>query len=214
MTRVTAAHAGAGARVDTSVLGLRGPTEDWQSLPGWARYHLEAGLAIGRLPIGHQRCTLAVVVPTADYAATLCAVGIVLAAYERESSTDAPELFREFSQLPEGTPLTLRVGRRLLTGRLTGVRDRLPSTGEPGLGIQMENRGSGGLTQWIPRHEISRVGRADRVEVRLPNRQARQAATGRESLRTGRAVPLGRAAIHRAGEPRVSRSGVEAAVVG
>ena len=150
--------------VDTSVLGLADEGQGWHPLPDWARYHIEAGLAVGRLETGGVRCVLAIVVPARDYAAVLCAAGVVLAAYERESSLDAARVFGELSALPSGTPLTLREKGRIKRGRLVGTRNNR-------LGVQVENSEAGGLTQWIPRGQVWRVAQADRETSQLPKRQ-------------------------------------------
>ena len=163
-----------GAQVDVSVLGLRDPDGDWQPLPDWARYHLEAGLAIGRVQTEGQRCVHAIVVPARDSAAALCASGVVLAAYEQESAASAERRFRELCALPKGSPVTLRDGRdrlKLLTGRLTGVKPGYD--GARRLLIEIGDMDSAkGIRHQIPQGDVWRVGVADESETQ-PQKQKR-----------------------------------------
>ena len=155
-------------QVNTSILGLIDGTEIWRPLPAWARFHLETGLAIGRLGETAERRILAIAVPARDYAAVLCAGGAVLAAYERESALDVEEKFCQLSQLPVGAALTLLEGSRSKRGELIGTE--FGYTGEPHLRIRTE-AGAGGTIEVVPRHRIWRVGVAAPGSVRLPKRQ-------------------------------------------
>ena len=159
-------------QVDISVLGLFERGGEWLPLPDWARYHLEAGLSIGRVQLKGQRCIHAIVVPTRDYAATLCASGAVLAAYEDESSASAEQQFNELCESPEGTAVTLRDGRdrrRRMNGYLTNVRTGYD--GEPLLGIQIGRQDSGGTRYRIPLSEVWRVGLVDQTDDQLQKPQ-------------------------------------------
>ncbi len=159
-------------QVDINVLGLSKPGGDWQPLPDWARYHLEAGLFIGRVHLKGQQYIHAIVVPARDYAAALCASGAVLAAYENESSASDEQRFNELCALPADTPLTLRDGRerrRIMTGYFTGVsRDY---DGEPRLCIQIGHLDSVGIRYQIPRDEVWRIGLVDQANDQPQKRQ-------------------------------------------
>ena len=80
-------------------------------------------------------------------------------------------MFQALSELPTGAPLTLRDGPRIKRGLLVGVRGARSNTDKPRLGIQVENDKGGGLTQWIPLHDIWRVARGDGDGPALPKRQ-------------------------------------------
>ena len=160
------------AQVDVSVLGVRSGGGDWQPLPDWARYTLEAGLAVGRFVNENSRCVHAIVVPTRDFAAAFCAVGAVLASYERESSASAEVRFQELGALPPGSLVTLRDGRdrrRLLTGRFVGVRKAYD--GELRLRIEIGDLDAGGTRHQVPREEVWRVSELDQDDAAPPERK-------------------------------------------
>lgn len=164
--------AATGTYVDISVLGLPDSDGAWQPLPDWARYHLEAGLAVGRVVNEGPQYVHAIVVPARDFAAAFCAAGAVLAAYEKESSASVVSRFMEMCAMPKGSPITLRVGadrRRVVTGHLIGVAEGYD--GEPRLNIRTGQEDSGGIRYGIPRDEVWRVGVVDQLVPEPPRRK-------------------------------------------
>jgi len=93
-----------------------------RALPEWARYYL----AIGRQTAEIERdestvTTLGLVVPTRAYAAALVAVGHILSTAHL-GDLDPTRWFKQLTELPPGTAVTIRDGDRLRKAEFSGVR--------------------------------------------------------------------------------------------
>jgi hypothetical protein len=80
----------------------------WLSLPPWAQFFVQLGLALSSESIPNTRLVAAVAVPTRSYAAVFTAFGVIVS---RSSSLlkqiSAAEHFRHLLEIAEGTPLTV-----------------------------------------------------------------------------------------------------------
>ena len=144
-------------------------------LPGWSKYYLELGESIAHESEKSQRLVTALAVPTRSYAAVLIAAGVIIARARtigRNYGVSTTGHFEMLSSLPLGTSVILRQGKKTVKGILVGTRD----TGNDGvsrIGVQTQNRKSGGLIEWLPPASSTRVQVSSKTWTQLPANAAK-----------------------------------------
>lgn len=95
--------------VEALVGGARILAEDWLPLPRWAASLTRIGAALAGQPAEPEvRSTVALLLPTRDYAAVLCAAGAVLQRLSTPTRVAAADRFALLSTLAPGTAVTYR----------------------------------------------------------------------------------------------------------
>ncbi|MEZ5343573.1 MAG: hypothetical protein R2706_19705 [Acidimicrobiales bacterium] len=129
----------------------------WAPLPPWARYLVNVGLFVARMEADAPLARIGIALPSRHFASHLVAAGVVLGGYEREESRAPETYFKMLLDLPEGTAVSLRSGTVLKKGKIVGSRNHVEYGTQ--LGVQVEERSSGGQTSWL------HAGLSNRVEV-------------------------------------------------
>ena len=119
----------------------------------------------------------ALAVPTRNYAAVLVAAGAVIAkvkASDTRRRVSSAAHFEMLSSLPAGTSVLLRKGRKEVKGILVGTKD-MNINGTLMIGVQIQNRKGGSLTEWLPPKSSPKVQVSPRAWTQLPADAAKSA---------------------------------------
>lgn len=148
-----------------------------QPFPLWASYLVRLGAFVSKA-MRHGRVTLAVSLPTRDFAAMFVSLGVVL---ERATTPlENVEYFSQLLALPLGTPVRVtRVGKRL-KGAIDGV---IEVHGKRMLLVRISNSKGGNLTVSVDApssHSVEIDAGRQSTNLKLPANQK-----GREILNSG-----------------------------
>ena len=132
----------------------------------------------------------ALAVPTRSYAAVLVAAGAIISKVKTSDTrrrVSSAAHFEMLSSLPAGTSVILRKGRKEVKGILVGTKDK-NNDGTAMIGVQIQNKKGGSLTEWLPPRSSPKVQLSPRAWTQLPADAAKSAGVNTSSSKFVRQV--------------------------
>ena len=139
-------------------------------LPSWGKFFMQLGAAVAEENNPQRSLVTALAVPTRSYAAVLVAAGAIMSmakAIDRKSHALPRAHFKMLSSLPAGTSVILKKGGKKVKGTLVGVKDVM-NDGTEMIGIQIQNKKGGLLTDWLPPKSSHKVQLSSKDWNQLP----------------------------------------------
>jgi len=147
-------------------------SDRWVALPLWARFYMGLG-TLTVIPNDYNRLIIGISSPIRSYAASLIALGAVIKRSSIPVSQTGPEKhFARLKELPIGTPVTIRSGKRNKRGIYIGCQRRgWGNISRDCIGIQTNNKDGGNLIDWLPPERSLRVEVSPANTGQLPKNQ-------------------------------------------